>query len=135
MLLKETSFPKTGNDDVLKISSDIKALSWECRMKWKTRTTLINEYAKIINRTKTEYQKLNAENVRYKEILQQKQERFWKEEEFRQYWKQKQLCDSIQHKEQCCWQNLNILIKTIYRATFMKTQTTATTTTATINSP
>ena len=43
MLLKETSFPKTGNDDVLKIRTG---------------------------------KKLNAENVRYKEILQQKQERF-----------------------------------------------------------
>ena len=36
----------------------------------KNKDKLINEYAKIINSTKKEYQKLNPENVRYKEILQ-----------------------------------------------------------------
>ena len=37
----------------------------------KTKDKVINEYAKIINSTKKEYEKLNAENFRYKEILQQ----------------------------------------------------------------
>ena len=37
----------------------------------KTKDKVINEYAKIINSTKKEHEKLNAENFRYKEILQQ----------------------------------------------------------------
>ena len=41
----------------------------------KNKDKIINEYAKIIHSTKKEYQKLNAENVRYKEMLQQEQKR------------------------------------------------------------
>ena len=76
ILLKEASFPKTGNDDILKISIEIKSFIMKMQSEIKNKDNVINEYAKIINSTKKEYQKLIAENVRYKEILQQKQERF-----------------------------------------------------------
>ena len=41
----------------------------------KNKDKVINEYAKITHSTKKEYQKLNAENVKYKEMLQQEQKR------------------------------------------------------------
>ena len=71
MRVKKTSFRKTGNDYVLKISTDIKNLIIKMQDEIKTKDKVINEYAKIINSTKKEYEKLNAENFRYKEILQQ----------------------------------------------------------------
>ena len=39
--------------------------------KVKNKDKVINEFAKFINSTKKDYQKLNSENVVYKEILQQ----------------------------------------------------------------
>lgn len=71
MRVKKTSFRKTGNDYVLKISTDIKNFIIKMQDEIKTKDKVINEYAKIINSTKKEYEKLNAENFRYKEILQQ----------------------------------------------------------------
>ena len=71
MRVKKTSFRKTGNDYVLKISTDIKNFIVKMQDEIKTKDKVINEYAKIINSTKKEYEKLNAENFRYKEILQQ----------------------------------------------------------------
>ena len=66
----------------------------------KNKDQVINEYGKIINSTKREYQKLNAENVSYKEILQQEQKRLQKEEELKQYQKEKRLYDSMRCQEQ-----------------------------------
>ena len=60
--------------------------------KIKNKDKIINEYAKIINSTKKEYQRLNTENVRYKEIFQQEQQRSCREdreEELKQYQEQK----------------------------------------------
>ena len=71
MRVKKTSFRKTGNDYVLKISTDIKNFIIKMQDEIKTKDKVINENAKIINSTKKEYEKLNAENFRYKEILQQ----------------------------------------------------------------
>lgn len=71
MRVKKTSFRKTGNDYVLKISTDIKNFIIKMQDEIQTKDKVINEYAKIINSTKKEYEKLNAENFRYKEILQQ----------------------------------------------------------------
>ena len=71
MRVKKTSFRKTGNDHVLKISTDIKNFIIKMQDEIQTKDKVINEYAKIINSTKKEYEKLNAENFRYKEILQQ----------------------------------------------------------------
>ena len=71
MRVKKTSFRKTGNDYVLKISTDIKNFIIKMHDEIQTKDKVINEYAKIINSTKKEYEKLNAENFRYKEILQQ----------------------------------------------------------------
>ena len=71
MRVKKTSFRKTGNDYVLKISTDIKNFIIKMQDEIKTKDKVINEYAKIINSTKKEYEKLNAENFRYKEIIQQ----------------------------------------------------------------
>ena len=76
MRVKKILFLKTGNDDILKINTDIKNFIMKMQDKIKSKDKVINEYSKIINSTKKEYQKLNAENVRYKEILQQLQERF-----------------------------------------------------------
>ena len=71
MRVKKTSFRKTGNDYVLKISTDIKNFIIKMQDEIKTKDKVINEKKKIINSTKKEYEKLNAENFRYKEILQQ----------------------------------------------------------------
>ena len=71
MRVKKTSFRKTGNDYVLKISTDFKNFIIKMQDEIKTKDKVINENAKIINSTKKEYEKLNAENFRYKEILQQ----------------------------------------------------------------
>ena len=76
MRVKKILFLKTGNGDILKINTDIKNFIMKMQDKIKSKDKVINEYSKIINSTKKEYQKLNAENVRYKEILQQLQERF-----------------------------------------------------------
>lgn len=70
MPVNKTSFPKTGNDYILKISTDIKKFIIKMQDEIKNKDKVINEYAKTINSTKKEYQKLNPENVRYKEIFQ-----------------------------------------------------------------
>ena len=40
----------------------------------KEKDKIINEYAKIINETKKEYQKLCAENIKYRDKLKRQQE-------------------------------------------------------------
>ena len=40
----------------------------------KKKDKIINEYAKIINETEKEYQKLYGENIKYREKLKQQQE-------------------------------------------------------------
>ena len=52
MRVKKTSFRKTGNDYVLKISTDIKNFIIKMQDEIKTKDKVINEYAKIINSTK-----------------------------------------------------------------------------------
>lgn len=65
MRVKKTSFRKTGNDYVLKISTDIKNFIIKMQDEIQTKDKVINEYAKIINSTKKEYEKLNADTKKY----------------------------------------------------------------------
>ena len=44
MLLKETSFPKTGNDDVLKISTDIKSFIMRMQNEMKNKDNYNKRY-------------------------------------------------------------------------------------------
>ena len=77
MQVKKASFLKTVNEDILKISTNIK--NFIIKMQGEINKRIINEFAKTINDTKKECQKLNAENIRYKGILQQEQEPLQKE--------------------------------------------------------
>ena len=61
----------------------------------KKKDKIINEYAKIINGTKKEYQKLYGENIKYRENLKQQQEHDrrkynWQMRDKEMYEKQKQ---------------------------------------------
>ena len=58
----------------------------------KERDKIINQYAKIINRTKKEYQRLYAENIKYREKIkrQQQLDKNMRKKESRMYETQKQ---------------------------------------------
>ena len=57
----------------MKISTDIKNFVIKMKNEIK-KDKIINEYAKIINGTKKEYQKLYAENIKSRDKLKQQQE-------------------------------------------------------------
>ena len=58
---KKIHYPKITDDDVSKISTNIKSFVIKMKNEIKEKDKIINEYAKIINGTKKEYQKLYAE--------------------------------------------------------------------------
>ena len=58
MRVKKTLFPKTGNDDILKISTNIKNFNVKIQDEIKNMDKVINDNVKIINSTKKECQKL-----------------------------------------------------------------------------
>ena len=58
MRVKKTQYQKITDDDVSKLSTDIKNFVIKMQNKIKERDKIINEYAKIINGTKKEYQRL-----------------------------------------------------------------------------
>ena len=91
MRVKRTQYPKTNDDNVSKLSTDIKNFVLKTQEEIKSRDKIINEYAKIINETKKEYQKLNSEKTRFKQKLEQQQlEQEIMEEELRAYKQPKQ---------------------------------------------
>ena len=91
MRVKRTQYPKTNDDNVSKLSTDIKNFVIKTQEEIKSRDKIINEYAKIINETKKEYQKLNSEKTRFKQKLEQQQlEQEIMEEELRAYKQPKQ---------------------------------------------
>ena len=71
MRVKKTHYPKIADDDVLIISTDIKKFIAKIKNKIKEKDKIINECAKILNRTRKEYQKLHTENIWYKDKLKQ----------------------------------------------------------------
>ena len=52
MRVRRTQYPKTTDDDVSKLSSDIKNFVIKMQEEIKSRDKIINEYARIINGTK-----------------------------------------------------------------------------------
>ena len=90
MRVKRTQYPKATDDDILKLSTDFKNFVIKIQEEIKIWDKIINEYAKIINGTKKEYQKLNAENIRFEQKLQQQLEQEIREKELRAYKQRKQ---------------------------------------------
>ena len=74
MRVKKTQYPKITDDDISKLSTDIKNFVTKMKTEIKEKYKIINEYAKIINGTKNEYQKLYAENIIYRDKLKQQKE-------------------------------------------------------------
>ena len=72
--VKKIHYPKITDDDVSKISTNIKSFVIKMKNDIKEKGKIINEYAKIINGTKKEYQKLYAENIKYRDKSKQQQE-------------------------------------------------------------
>ena len=72
--IKKIHYPKITDDDVTKISTNIKSFVIKMKNEIKEKDKIINEYAKIINGTKKEYQKLYAENIKYRDKSKQQQE-------------------------------------------------------------
>ena len=66
MRVKKTHYPKITDDDVLKISTDIKNFVLKMKNEIKEKDKIINEYAKIINGTRK-----YAENINYRDKLKQ----------------------------------------------------------------
>ena len=52
MQVKKTQYPKITDDDISKISADIKNFVMKMKSEIKEKDKMINEYAKIINGTK-----------------------------------------------------------------------------------
>lgn len=71
---KKISFPKSNNNDVLKLGTDIKSTITKLTDRIKNKYRIINEYAKIMHGAQKEYQKLFSENSRYKKLFQQQQQ-------------------------------------------------------------
>ena len=90
MRVKRTQYPQTTDDDISKLSTDFKNFVIKIQEEIKSRDKIINEYARIINGTKKEYQKLNARNIRFEQKLQQQLEQEIREKELRAYKQQKQ---------------------------------------------
>ena len=57
-----------------RLSTDIKNFVIKVKREVKEKDKIINEYAKTINETKKEYQKLYVENIKYREKLTQQQQ-------------------------------------------------------------
>ena len=63
--VKKTQYPKITDDDISKVSTDIKNFVIKMKNKIKKKDKIVKKYAKIINGTKKEYEKLYAENIKY----------------------------------------------------------------------
>ena len=73
MQVKKRQYPKITDDRTSKISTDIKNFVIKMKNEIK-KDKIINEYAKIINGTKKEYQKLYAKNIKCRDKSKQQQE-------------------------------------------------------------
>ena len=71
MQVKKSFFPKFDNDDVLKLSTDIKSTITKLMEEIKKKDKIINDYGKTRHSEQKEYQKLFSENSKYKELFQQ----------------------------------------------------------------
>ena len=78
MRVKKTQNQKTTDVDISKLSADIKNFVIKMQSEIKERDKIIDEYAKIINGTKKEYQELHAENFKYIEKIKHLQEFYQK---------------------------------------------------------
>ena len=74
MRIKKTQYPRITDDGLSKISTGIKNLAIKIKNEIKEKDKIINEYAKIINGAKKEYQKLCAETIKYRDKLKPQQE-------------------------------------------------------------
>ena len=63
MQVKKIKYSKITDDDISKKSTDIKKFVIKIKNEMKEKDKIINEYAKIINEAKKEYQKLCTENI------------------------------------------------------------------------
>ena len=63
MQVKKIKYSKMTDDDISKKSTDIKKFVIKIKNEMKEKYKIINEYAKITNEAKKEYQKLCAENI------------------------------------------------------------------------
>ena len=63
MQVKKIKYSKITDDDVSKKSTDIKKFVIKIKNEMKEKDKIINEYAKITNEAKKEYQKLCTENI------------------------------------------------------------------------
>ena len=63
MQVKKIKYSKMTDDDISKKSTDIKKFVIKVKNEMKEKDKIINEYAKITNEAKKEYQKLCAENI------------------------------------------------------------------------
>ena len=64
---KKSQYPKITDDDISKISTDIKNFVVKMKNKIKEKDKIIKKYAKRINGTKKDYQKLHAEDIKYRD--------------------------------------------------------------------
>ena len=74
MPVKKTQYPKIAHDDISKIRTDIRIFLIKMKNEIKEKDKIIKKYAEIENGRKKEYQKLYAENIRYRNKLKQQQE-------------------------------------------------------------
>ena len=63
MQVKKIKYSKITDDDISKKSNDIKKFVIKIKNEMKEKDKIINEYAKITNEAKKEYQKLCTENI------------------------------------------------------------------------
>ena len=63
MQVKKIKYSKMTDDDISKKSTDIKKFVIKIKNEMKEKDKIINEYAKITNEAKKEYQKLCTENI------------------------------------------------------------------------
>ena len=63
MQVKKIKYSKITDDDIAKKSTDIKKFVIKIKNEMKEKDKIINEYAKITNEAKKEYQKLCTENI------------------------------------------------------------------------
>ena len=63
MQVKKIKYSKITDDDISKKSTDIKKFVIKVKNEMKEKDKIINEYAKITNEAKKEYQKLCTENI------------------------------------------------------------------------
>ena len=61
--VKKIKYSKITDDDISKKSTDIKKFVIKIKNEMKEKDKIINEYAKITNEAKKEYQKLCTENI------------------------------------------------------------------------